>query len=98
MVNPSSDSLHPSSGARFALTRIGTEQPDAAQGALAYEVQVYVSGGVTLQGLLSFSESGAAQLQGLDQAHWAFQETLKLARVVKKSQVGSLLRWRPGPG
>lgn len=98
MVKPSSDSLHPSSGARFALTRIGTEPPDSAQAALAYEVKVYVSGGLTLQGLLTLPSSGTASLEGMDAEHWAFAETLKLARVVKKSQVSSLLRWRPSPG
>lgn len=98
MVKPSSDSLHPSSGARFALTRIGTEQGDAAQDALAYEVRVYVSDGSTLAGVLTLPETGKAQLEGVEEGHWAFTETLKLGRVVKKSQVGSLLRWRPGPG
>lgn len=98
MVKPSSDTLHPNSGARFAMTRIETGNSETAPAALVYTVDVFVSGGETLQGKLAQDERGSWALVGIPEQHWAFDETLKLARVLKKNPVGSMLRWRPGPG
>lgn len=98
MVKPSSDSLNPVSGARFALKRIGATSGENAQQALEYHVEVFAEKGETLEGTLRLPSEGKATLEGLPEEHWAYQETLKLARVLKKSRAGSLLRWRPSPG
>lgn len=97
MVKPSSESLHPKAGARFAMTRIGPAPQESAQPALVYRVEVFVAGGETFEANLSQNDEGSWSLDGIPASHWAHNETLKLARVLKKNPVGSLLRWRPGP-
>lgn len=97
MVKPSSESLHPGAGARFAMTRIGPSPEENAQPALSYRVEVFVAGGETFEARLSQNQEGRWTLEGIPNSHWAHDETLKLARVLKKNPVGSLLRWRPGP-
>ncbi|EDM74415.1 hypothetical protein PPSIR1_27778 [Plesiocystis pacifica SIR-1] len=97
---PSSQDLHPKSGARFVF-----EREDEA--GLRYALLIYLpeqrlwrgglrrdaDGSATIE-----DESGApvdAAAEGVDEAlRWAFAEGLKLARVLRKDPKPRLTRWR----
>ena len=86
---PSSQELHPVSGARFICERTEAVTP-------SYRISVYVAGGATLQAELSWDPEGQAQVAPPLADPWAQAELIKLARVLKHSQQQRLTRWR-GP-
>lgn len=82
-MQPSSDQLHPASGARYVFTR----RDDA------YEVCVYQAGGATVEATLTWDEDGQPVLNP-PVAGEAKEQVLKLARVVKRTGQDRLTRWR----
>jgi hypothetical protein len=84
-VTASSDDLHPTSGARFVLTRAGE----------AYDVLVCLPEGHQLRSKLAWDERGHATLDPPLPHQAAHDETLKLARVLKRTPKERLSRWRP---
>lgn len=90
MSRPSSEALHPRFGARF-LFELREQNP------LRYDLSVYLAGGETRQGGLCWNEAGQAQLLELEGEGWWRDEALKLARVLRRQNKDSLLRWRPEP-
>lgn len=92
MTGPSSQDLHPKSGARFVFER-GEVEPTR------YALTVYLPDDRTLQADLSWTEDGKAELIPRDGAPWeawTHDEALKLARVLKRDPKSRLTRWR-GP-
>jgi len=87
LSSPTSADLHPKHGARFVLTRI-------AETPLAYRIEVYLPNACRLESTLSWDEGGQAHLCPTLADSWAHDETLKLARVLKRSPRERLLRWR----
>ncbi len=91
MSGPSSQDLHPKSGARFVFDRLETEPP-------SYSLAVYLPGDATLQARLDWNAEGQARLHPVDGPQtwtdWAHEEALKLARVLKRTPKSRLTRWR----
>lgn len=85
-MEPSSDNLHPTRGGRFVLTRQSEEPP-------AYDVVVYLPEDETVQSVLSWDE-GVPSLHPPFESKWVHDETLKLARVLKRTPKTHLSRWR----
>ncbi len=69
------------------LTRVGTDD------ALEYEVAIHLPEGRRLDARLRWSEGQPVLEPALDDA-WAHAETLKLARVLRRTPRASLMRWR----
>lgn len=88
MSTPSSDDLHPRHGARFVLSRRGDTEPPA------YTVEVFLPARVLLRSVLTWTDTGAAQLEPPLPDEWAHTEALKLARVLRKNPRERLSRWR----
>lgn len=88
----SSQDLHPKHGGRFVLVR--TAPSEDAGSPPEYDVYVYLAGGDTLRGRLSWIESRATLVPPLPDP-WAHDEALKLARVLRQSAKERLSRWRP---
>ena len=90
MSEVSSHDLHPKAGARFVFERQGETK--------SYRVAVYLPQGRRLEGALSWSESGAAELefesQPVEQDAWIVEGAHKLARVLKRDPKTRLSRWR----
>ncbi|MEM9454706.1 MAG: hypothetical protein AAGF11_11040 [Myxococcota bacterium] len=87
MTNSSSHDLHPAHGGRFVLTRVGsTDDPQ-------YEVTIYLPEGRRLDTHLRWTD-GQAALDPTLADEWAQTETLKLARVLRRTPRASLTRWR----
>jgi hypothetical protein len=86
MSGSSSIDLHPRHGGRFVLTR-SQDEP------LLYVVEVYLPDGVRLDGRLSFDD-GLARIDPAWDDAWAIEETLKLARVLKRTRPDRIVRWR----
>lgn len=86
---PSSQQLHPASGARFICER--AEDP-----ALVYHVAVHAADGTSHHAELRWDAEGHALATPPCPDPWAQTELLKLARVLKHSQQPRLTRWR-GP-
>ena len=82
-LDPSSGDLHPSTGARFVLTRDGT----------SYRVDVYLAGGTALRSTLRWDDQSAVVDPPLSHAA-AHEEVLKLARVLRRTPKDRLTRWR----
>ncbi|MCA9705893.1 MAG: hypothetical protein KDK70_08610 [Myxococcales bacterium] len=87
MVDSSSRDLHPAHGARFVLTRVGADEPPS------YAVAIYLPQGQRLDTRLSWTDGQPALEPGLLDP-WAEGETLKLARVLRRTPRASLTRWR----
>lgn len=87
MVDSSSRDLHPAHGGRFVLTRIG---PDDA---LEYSVAIHLPEGRRLDTRLRWLD-GQPRLEPALPDAWAEAETLKLARVLRRTPRASLMRWR----
>jgi len=86
---PSSQELHPATGARFVCERLPAPP-------LAYQVVMYLAGGATHRAELRWDAEGQAQALPVCPDPWAQTELLKLARALKHSQQQRLTRWR-GP-
>ena len=82
----SSTDLHPKHGARFVLERIDGPDP-------GYRVQIYLPT-ERLETRLTWHEDGTARLDPPVHDAWAQEETLKLARVVKRDPKPAMTRWR----
>lgn len=82
----SSENLHPTHGARFVLLR----EDDAGS---AYAVTVYLANKSTLTSTLRFADGKASCDPPFDDAR-VQDETLKLARVLKRTPKPRLTRWR----
>lgn len=87
MVESTSRDLHPAYGGRFVLTRIGSDD------ALEYSVAVHLPEGRRLDARLRWVD-GQPQLEPVLPDAWAEAETLKLARVLRRTPRASLTRWR----
>lgn len=87
MVESSSRDLHPAHGGRFVLTRVGSGEP------LEYDVVIHLPEGRRLEARLRWIE-GQPHLEPPLSDAWAEGETLKLARVLRRSPRPSLMRWR----
>lgn len=87
VVDSSSRDLHPAHGGRFVLTRVG---PDEAP---QYDVIVYLPEGRRLETRLGWTDGQPALHPTLPDA-WAETETLKLARVLRRTPRPSMTRWR----
>jgi hypothetical protein len=87
VTDPSSTDLHPTHGGRFVLTRRG-DHP------LCYRVQVYLPAGRMLESQMRFDASGTPALDPALPDAWATEETLKLARILKRTPKERLTRWR----
>lgn len=87
MVESSSRDLHPAHGGRFVLTRIGSDD------ALEYGVAIHLPEGRRLDTRLRWVD-GQPQLEPVLPDAWAEAETLKLARVLRRTPRASLTRWR----
>jgi hypothetical protein len=83
------EDAHPRTGGRFVLERTGDEE-------LAYDVAVYLPGAVLLRSRLSWDDRGEPVLSPPLASTWAEGETIKLARVLKRSPKRILSRWRAG--
>lgn len=91
-MDPSSNNLHPKHGARFVLVREGE----------TYSVSVYTGTEhrdppEVIETTLRFDERGHATLAPDLSDSWIREETLKLARVLKRGDKRRLTRWRAGP-
>jgi hypothetical protein len=96
-MQPSSQDLHPETGARFVFDRMGE----------AYGVAIYLPGGLRWSGQLSWID-GVATLEPepdqpsptagpeTDPLAWAHAEALKLARTLRRTPKQHMVRWR-GP-
>lgn len=87
MIDSSSHDLHPTNGGRFVLTRIGS--PDAPD----YEVTIHLPEGRRLDTRLRWIDGQPVLNPPLTDA-WAEGETLKLARVLRRTPRASITRWR----
>ncbi|MCA9650704.1 MAG: hypothetical protein H6712_19505 [Myxococcales bacterium] len=86
MIDSSSRDLHPTNGGRFVLTRAHEEPPE-------YEVVIHLPAGQRLDTRLRWEDGQAVLDPQLDDP-WAEAETLKLARVLRRTPRASLTRWR----
>ena len=86
MTDSSSRDLHPTSGGRFVAHRSRIDP-------LEYAVSVYLPEGRRLDTQLCWREGQAVLDPGLDD-EWAEAETLKLARVLRRTSRASVTRWR----
>jgi hypothetical protein len=89
VVESSSRDLHPSHGGRFVLTRIGAGMDDA----LEYDVAIHLPEGRRLDARLRWLD-GQPRLEPALPDAWAEAETLKLARILRRTPRASLMRWR----
>ncbi|MCX4243784.1 hypothetical protein [Paraliomyxa miuraensis] len=87
MADASSHDLHPAHGGRFVLTRIGSGEP------LEYVVAIHLPEGRRLEARLHWSDGQPRIEPALDDG-WAEAETLKLARILRRTPRSSLTRWR----
>lgn len=86
MIDSSSHDLHPAHGGRFVATRSSAEP-------LEYAVAIHLPEGRSLQTRLSWDGDRAVLEPALDDP-WAEAETLKLARVLRRTARASVTRWR----
>jgi hypothetical protein len=92
-MQPSSQDLHPETGARFVFDRTGDD----------YDVAIYLPDGLRWSGRLSWTDGNATLAPGPDQPMptdeplaWAHAEALKLARTLRRTPKQHMVRWR-GP-
>jgi hypothetical protein len=86
-VEPSSQNLHPTHGGRFVLER-------TCEAPVTYAVIVYLPEGEKVESVLSWNEQGAPTLDPPFSSAWVHDETVKLARVLKRTPKTHLSRWR----
>jgi hypothetical protein len=103
VIEPSSQDLHPSTGARFVFDR----QDDSADGPV-YQVLVHLPEGRRWAATLRWLD-GRAELEPSAEADarapapqpaeldWVRAEALKLARVLHRDPRQHMLRWRGRP-
>jgi hypothetical protein len=90
VTDPSSQDLHPSTGARFCFDRIESE-PEPA-----YDVVIFLPEAKRWSGTLRWID-GRAELEpalAAEEFAWAYAEALKLARVLHRDPKQHMLRWR----
>lgn len=87
MADSSSRDLHPAHGGRFVLTRVGRVEPPE------YEVAIHLPEGRRLDARLCWVD-GQPRLEPALPDAWAEGETLKLARILRRTPRPSLMRWR----
>jgi hypothetical protein len=90
-MKPSSQDLHPTTGARFVFDRVGE----------GYAVVIYLPGGLRWSGHLAWTDAGATLEPDPDQPSpnteplaWAHEEALKLARTLRRTPKPHMVRWR----
>lgn len=74
----------------------GQEERSISLASLRYEVAAHLASGATLVATLTWDAAGQAKLDPRWDDTWAYDEALKLARVLKADPKRRLLRWR-GP-
>jgi hypothetical protein len=89
MSGSTSGDLHPRHGGRFVFVRC-TDEP------LVYSVEVFLPAGVRLEGRVAFIDGNTTVDPAWPEVHgaWATEETLKLARVLKRTRPERIVRWR----
>jgi hypothetical protein len=92
-MKPSSQDLHPETGARFVFDRDGEQ----------YAVAIYLPGDLRWSGRLSWTDGVATLEPDPEQPiptdeplAWAHAEALKLARTLRRTPKQHMVRWR-GP-
>jgi hypothetical protein len=86
--------LHPANGGRFVMTRVSPDPPPDPPGTTpGYTVAIYLPEGRRLDTHLRWLE-GRPQLEPALDDGWAEAETLKLARVLRRTSPLSMTRWR----
>ena len=70
---------------------------DESSAKLSFSVEIYVAGGEKLRGSVQWDAQGSAQIAGIPDEHWCRLEVEKLARVLHRKPLPTLLRWRPAP-
>lgn len=98
-MQPSSQDLHPRTGARFVFEREGQDQAEDTP--VRYRVHIYLPGDGRWTGALRWTEGEATldageQSGAVDEADLtrARDEALKLARVLKRDPKAHMVRWR----
>jgi hypothetical protein len=94
-MKPSSQDLHPTTGARFVFDRA----PDRTEE--AYDVVIYLPDGLRWSGQRAWTEGTATLEPDPDQPSptteplaWAHAEALKLARTLRRTPKQHIVRWR----
>jgi hypothetical protein len=92
-MKPSSQDLHPTTGARFVFDRL-----EHAEG---YAVAIYLPDGLRWSGQLTWTDGVATLEPDPDQPSptaeplaWAHAEALKLARTLRRTPKQHMVRWR----
>lgn len=93
-MKPSSQDLHPTTGARFVFDRVGE----------GYAVAIYLPGDLRWSGHLAWTDGEATLEPDPDQPGptpsteaplaWARTEALKLARTLRRTPKQHMVRWR----
>lgn len=96
-MKPSSQDLHPTTGARFVFDR------ELDRDGEAYAVVIYLPGGLRWSGHLEWIDGRATLEPDPDQPSptaptevlaWAHEEALKLARTLRRTPKQHMVRWR----
>lgn len=85
-MDPTSDDLHPATGARFRFERRGEG---------CYRVEVFLPASSWSAELDLGAES--LEPEPPEDAGWTVGEVHKLARVLRRDEKPRLIRWRPSP-
>lgn len=92
-MQPSSQDLHPTTGARFVFDRL-----ERAEG---YAVAIYLPEGLRWSGRLTWTDGVASLEPDPEQPDptdeplaWAHAEALKLARTLRRTPKQHIVRWR----
>lgn len=90
-MKPSSQDLHPTTGARFVFDQTGE----------GYAVVIYLPGSLRWSGHLAWTDGVATLEPDADQPSptqeplaWAHAEALKLARTLRRTGKQHIVRWR----
>jgi hypothetical protein len=90
-MKPSSQDLHPTTGARFVFDQIGE----------GYAVVIYLPGDLRWSGQLAWTDGVASLVPDPGQPSptteplaWAHAEALKLARTLRRTPKQHMVRWR----
>lgn len=90
-MDPSSQDLHPKTGARFTFERLSDAPPHR------YRVDAYLPDAKAWHGELTWVDDKAALEQRsstADDPAWVEAQALKLARVLHRDPKPRLVRWR----
>ena len=88
-MQPSSQDLHPRTGARFVFDKLDDDP--------RYAVVVYLPEAISWRGELGWVEGKASLSGGEDAPAWTREEALKLARVLRRDAKDHMVRWRGQP-